>query len=311
MTSSPSATALLMLTIVLLASSTGLLFQRRAWCRYICPLGGMVGVLSTCSAVELRSNYNICTNSCTKHECYMGSAAAEGCPLFEGPFSLRSNQNCILCGKCVEICPNNSPVLNLRPPGQELWTSHKTEKNTVALGLVLIGTQVFRGLEHAGFFHSFEATKAEWWFYSCALLAGIIALVFLFVESATRRVFPVMNDEEGSNIHLFLYTLIPLAVGYEVGFHMERMLTLGPQFLPVLGRQIGLDVNLPGAPSSAVTVRFLQVCLILLGMSGSFMVLRKLLRRHTTLHDNSTPGRAHRIPVLVVGTFYLLLLLLR
>jgi DNA-binding NtrC family response regulator/polyferredoxin len=311
MTSSPSATALLMLTIVLLASATGMLFQRRAWCRYICPLGGMVGVLSTCSAVELRSNYNICTNTCTKHECYMGSASAAGCPLFEGPFSLRSNQNCILCGKCVEICPNNSPVLNLRPPGQELWTSRKTEKNTVALGLVLIGTQVFRGLEHAGFFHPFEAMGAEWWLYSCALLAGIIALVFLFVASAARRVFPVLNDEEGSNAHLLVYTLIPLAVGYEVGFHMERMLTLGPQFLLILGRQVGLGIDLPGAPASAVTVRFLQVCLILLGMSGSLMVLRKLLRRHTLMHDTSPPGGTHRMPVLIAGASYLLLLLLR
>ena len=311
MTSSPSATALLMLTIVVLASATGLVFQRRAWCRYLCPLGGMVGVLSTCSAVELRSNYNICTYTCAKHECYMGSTSGEGCPLFEGPFSLRSNQNCILCGKCLEICPNNSPVLNLRPPGQELWTSHKTESNTVALGLVLIGTQVFRGLEHAGFFHPLEAAGREWWLYSCVLLAGIIALVFLFVQSSTRRVFPLAKNEEGSNAHLLIYILIPLAVGYEVGFHLERMLTLGPQFLAVLGRQVGLGMELPGASVSTAAVRVLQACLILLGMSGSLMVLKRLLRRHALPRDHPASGYGRRLPVLILGVSYLVFILLR
>ena len=125
---SPRATALLVLSIVTLAALTGFLFQRSAWCRYLCPLGSIVGTLSGCSVLELRANYGICNNTCKSHDCYTGSKGQEGCPMFEGPFSLSSNRNCVLCGTCIKICPNQSPVLNLRLPSYELWTIRRPKK---------------------------------------------------------------------------------------------------------------------------------------------------------------------------------------
>ena len=309
--SSPSATAILMLSIVVLAAVTGLLYQRRAWCRYLCPLGGMVGVLSTCSSIELRSNYNICTNNCAKHECYAGNTTQGGCPVFEGPFSLRSNQNCILCGKCIETCPNNSPVLNLRPPGQELWTSQKKEQNTVALGLVLIGTQIFRGLEDLGTFHIAGIVSLQWWLYSYLLLAGLIAILFLFTEAVGRKMFPITKDQEGSNAYLLVYALLPLVVAYEISFHLARMLTLGPQFLAVLGRQMELGFDLPGTSASVVLIKFLQVCLILLGMAGSLMVLKRLISRHASLPNSLDIGFWQRWPSLLIGASYLMFFVMK
>jgi len=37
MLNSPSATAVLVLSIVLLAMSVSLFYERRTWCRYLCP----------------------------------------------------------------------------------------------------------------------------------------------------------------------------------------------------------------------------------------------------------------------------------
>jgi transcriptional regulator with AAA-type ATPase domain/NAD-dependent dihydropyrimidine dehydrogenase PreA subunit len=311
MPTSPTATAFLLVTIVGLAIITGLLFQRRTWCRYLCPMGGMVGVLSTCSPIELRSNYSICTNNCAKHECYAGNKTTEGCPMFEGPFSLHSNQNCILCGKCIEICPNNSPVLNLRPPAQELWTSRKMERNTVALGLVLIGTQIFRGLENIGIFRTIEIEGTQFWLYSCLYLTGVIAILFLLTGAAGKRIFPAAKNEEGSNTHLLIYALLPLAVAYEISFQTERLLSMGPQFLSVLGRQLQLGFELPGTSVSAGLIKFLQGCLVLLGLAGSLMVLKRLVSRHVSPPVSSGIGFWRSWPSLLIGGAYLIFFVMK
>ncbi|MFQ5810157.1 MAG: sigma 54-interacting transcriptional regulator, partial [Armatimonadota bacterium] len=74
----PVATALLLLGLMALAGVVGLLFQRHSWCRYLCPLGGMAGTMSLCSAVRLRANRNICASQCTDHQCYKGTEGMSG-----------------------------------------------------------------------------------------------------------------------------------------------------------------------------------------------------------------------------------------
>lgn len=66
-------TATLISMIVLLIAS---LFIRHAWCRYLCPYGALMGVVSLLS-----------------------------------PFKIRRNaESCIDCGKCAKSCPSRIPV---------------------------------------------------------------------------------------------------------------------------------------------------------------------------------------------------------
>lgn len=66
-------TATLISMIVLLIAS---LFIRHVWCRYLCPYGALMGVVSLLS-----------------------------------PFKIRRNaESCIDCGKCAKSCPSRIPV---------------------------------------------------------------------------------------------------------------------------------------------------------------------------------------------------------
>lgn len=66
-------TAILISVTVLLIAS---LFIRHAWCRYLCPYGALMGVVSLLS-----------------------------------PFKIRRNaESCIDCGKCAKNCPSRIPV---------------------------------------------------------------------------------------------------------------------------------------------------------------------------------------------------------
>ena len=117
----------LLASILGFAILSGVLYERRVWCRYLCPLGRLAATFSGCSVIEWRSNSSICNSTCKTNACYKGTEKVAGCPLYQGPFSLHSNQDCILCGNCVKICENASPAFNLRIPGHELWASLQPE----------------------------------------------------------------------------------------------------------------------------------------------------------------------------------------
>ncbi len=301
MLSSPRATAILVSVIALSAVSIGYLYERRTWCRYLCPLGGMVGFLSSCSTVELRSNYNICNTSCIKHECYAGNEAIEGCPSFEGPFSLRSNQNCVLCGNCVKICPNNSPVLNLRVPGQELWSSSKLEHSAVVLGTVLIGTQLFRGFEKLGVFHRLES-GIYWWLSAAVLMASMVLGVIVFSYASGKRFFPFVETPD-RGMSQIIYCFIPLSAAFEVDFHLARLLTMGGTLPAVIGRQAGLYNDLPSLVAVPSALKIIQVLILLAGLAGSLKIGERFSRCY------SVNKYKIRRPILFFTILYLTFLL--
>jgi len=303
MLGSPRATALLVLSIATFAAVTGFLFQRSAWCRYLCPLGSIVGTLSTCAIVELRSNYSVCNSTCQNHDCYTGGPGREGCPMFEGPFSLSSNRNCVLCGSCIKTCPNQSPVLNVRLPGYDLWTVRRAEPGIAMVGLALMGTQVFRGMEMAGLAGPFPENTAASWMSALSLVAASILASMLYVMLAGRSVFGSRTGADKGHF-LIIYALIPLIFAFEADYHLERMLTLGGHFLEVVGRQLGLAFELPGISAKPFTIKALQVLLLFSGAVGSCVIIRKMLRRKEDVVTSLKPFLRRAWPALVLAAVY-------
>lgn len=142
-----SAWLLLLITAGAVVSSV--LFERRLWCRYLCPIGGMNGLFAKLSVTEIRSRQGVCqggylwlhcwlscssahatnhrhgkSGSCTTYQCYKGGPPqpprgleSTGCPLYSHPAQLEDNRNCVLCMECIKACPHSSVEFNLRPPG--------------------------------------------------------------------------------------------------------------------------------------------------------------------------------------------------
>lgn len=119
---SPRLTGSILLTIMAGSFIFSLLYERRVWCRYLCPLGGLNALFSMSSILELRANSYMCMNRCTDHLCYNGSSDTSGCPMFRHPFLVDNNRDCILCCNCIKNCRHQSIHLNLRLAPQELWS---------------------------------------------------------------------------------------------------------------------------------------------------------------------------------------------
>ncbi|CAE7496982.1 tyrR [Symbiodinium natans] len=98
-------------------------FERRVWCRHLCPIGGMNGLYAKLALTELRSQQGECKASCSTFHCYKGGPEegegqeTNGCPLYSHPASLKDNKNCVLCFTCLRACPHRTVQVNLRAPG--------------------------------------------------------------------------------------------------------------------------------------------------------------------------------------------------
>ncbi len=97
---------------------------RNFWCRYLCPYGALLGILSLLSLTKIRRNMAECTNC---GEC------TQVCPSFisvDRCKTVRSDE-CTSCLKCIDSCAVTG-ALKLEP----IKTKRTVNKKTVALVVV-------------------------------------------------------------------------------------------------------------------------------------------------------------------------------
>ena len=303
---SPRATAILILSITLPAVMLALIYRRRVWCRFLCPLGKLVGFISRCSVLELRANQNICNSDCMDNSCYVGKDHQAGCPVFEAPFVLHNNQDCILCGNCVKNCANQVPALNLRVPGQELWTFHKPDPTMALLVSVIMGAQFFRGLEKTGYIHKYAAAQTQPWVFYSMLFVLSTSLAFLFIKTAGNAAFGSQNTSFRRTPNLVVYALVPMVVIFELSFHFERLIGRGGQLFPSLGRQLGFDLDFLMVSMDPLWIKFYQTAFILIGVFASRAVLTNIFRSHLNSSFTRLSLR-HQWPILLLAVVYIYL----
>jgi polyferredoxin len=100
----PGVSSLVLFAFLLIAIGASLVFERRAFCRFLCPVGGFIGLYSQAAPIELRVKDTSVCASHTEKTCYTGSAAGYGCPWQVFPGGLVKNTSCGLCLECLRTC---------------------------------------------------------------------------------------------------------------------------------------------------------------------------------------------------------------
>jgi ferredoxin len=139
-TRNPPNTALLLLFFTGLAVVMGAVFEKRSFCRYICPIGLVLGVFSMLSSIELRCKSR---KTCADHdikECVIGNEAGKACPVGEFPQTMERNNYCIMCMECVKSCSKENIRISPRLPGADLVKSTRTHLDEAYLihGIIVI-----------------------------------------------------------------------------------------------------------------------------------------------------------------------------
>lgn len=113
----PADTGLMVIGIVASAVIVFLVFERRTFCRYLCPLSALIGSVGAVgSAAGFRTRDREVCVSCKTKECMRGGEEGYGCPWYTWPGSADSNLSCGLCSECYKGCPSGNVGLFIQPP---------------------------------------------------------------------------------------------------------------------------------------------------------------------------------------------------
>ncbi|MCL5124331.1 MAG: sigma 54-interacting transcriptional regulator [Deltaproteobacteria bacterium] len=266
--SSPARLGFLLLAMLLSAILVSIVYERQSWCLYLCGLGGMVGVLSKTSFLELRANSNICIDQCSSNECFLGTSENVGCQFGHAGPRLRSNRVCRLCGQCVKNCPHSAITLNLRLPGEEIWQLSQRHAGTAFLVLGMIGglfsEMVSKMPAYESLASNFPLSPVV--FFTMVFLSIIIGLNLMTLVSAqiSRQ---ILGDSLRQNYARFGLALLPLTLTCFTAFHVYYLINLGVQIPILISRYFDIEI----LRSLIITVppettRFIQYFLILLGL---------------------------------------------
>ena len=101
-------TALLCVVFALGAAAAAVFWRGRPFCRYLCPLGLMVGLYSRLAWLRL--------GPADKLRRKTAAAAARRCPLFTSPVAARRAQDCVLCAACLQEKEGGAVAVHLEAP---------------------------------------------------------------------------------------------------------------------------------------------------------------------------------------------------
>ncbi|HEY9616931.1 MAG TPA: sigma 54-interacting transcriptional regulator [Microcoleaceae cyanobacterium] len=277
----------LLLLITAGAVIFSVLFERRFWCRYLCPIGGMNGLFAKLSIVELRAQQGICSATCTTYQCYKGGPQkgegqeTDGCPLYSHPAQLQDNRDCVLCMTCLKACPHRSVELNLRPPGIDLWTTHTPTWYEVCLLFLLFGAVFLHRLP--------EISTALGWNLPLdhfGIHAGLSILVMLVPAAIALFAYGIIwllsRSCKPRSFMELAYGYLPLVLGGNLAHYLRLGLTEAGRVVPVTFATFGLStgtVDSLVAVAHPAVIAFLQAITLIGTVWLSVFLTQKIARQ--------------------------------
>ncbi|HEU5321480.1 MAG TPA: 4Fe-4S binding protein, partial [Methylomirabilota bacterium] len=243
---SPRVTAWLVLGLAAAAVAVGLVFERRSFCRYLCPIGGLIGLYSMTAPLELRARSAAVCRADPDKGCYRGTAHAAGCPMLEFPATLDRNNYCTLCLECARGCGRDNLALRLRPFGRDLWASSRRALDEAYLGIVLVGLTLLATAQMLPAWSDLAATAAAWLpaavrqslrpvtylhvIESVLLLGGSLVLAPLLLLAATavsERLAGPRRAGWRRAFVTFAYMFVPIGLALHLAHNLGHLLLEG------------------------------------------------------------------------------------
>jgi anti-sigma regulatory factor (Ser/Thr protein kinase)/ferredoxin len=299
--SGPMATASLLLVVTTAVVGVNAIYERRAWCRYMCPLGGMGVVYARAGMLQLRGNPEKC-RTCATVRCHVGSELAEGCPMDEFPRIKESNAYCIFCGNCVKNCLKDSTKVEIRMPSTEFWLLRKPRLSEDLLAVLLAAV-----ISSVNFTHGFPAvigllTDLAGYNTGFTLFyLGWLAAFFLLMALAGHTAAALNGMSVKMNFTLFAYAIIPLSLATHIGHSITLLLRGGHYLQQYLDDHIQAGWSLGAYTRVGVQVaEVLQFVLLLAGLAFSLLAAYNIA---TTFFARQKKIWASAVPFMLLYTF--------
>ena len=291
----PAATSWMVVGIVASALVFFLVFERRTFCRYVCPLTtliGTVGSMGTVAGFRTRDR-DVCL-TCTTKDCMRGGEHGFGCPWYTWPASSDSNLYCGLCSECYKACPEQNIGLYVQKPLTSVVAPTRRRTDVAWAIALLWGLVFYQQLNATGAY-----ARLDDWLnarlhvphypnpvaylgiigLTAALTAGVIAVVArLLARSDVRRSAGRGRIFTGERFRSYFlpmtYALIPVVGADFFARQLPKMLQYAPRVVPATQHVFGFssthatlyNTSIVSSPDRIVA---LQVLVVLLGALGS------------------------------------------
>ncbi|MHB1125333.1 MAG: 4Fe-4S binding protein [Bacillota bacterium] len=278
----------------------GIVYQRRNFCQYICPLGGLLTVYSLISPITLSNRSDAVCRGCKTKDCYKGNELGQGCPVGKVVTNMKRTGDCLMCMECVKTCRNDNVALKLRPFGSDLWNSAKRGLDESTIGVLMVGLVVTKTAIMLEPWNRFVA-----WFASAVGIGLDLAANLLFV--GLTFAFPLvltilavslikLNLEKGEagfwDIYkIWGYMLVPVALALQISHELDHLLNESPNVISAIGMWLapvmpvfqGLATNNFSSPLSPDLIFAVKIFLPILGLFFTFMAGYRMANMiHTT-----------------------------
>jgi polyferredoxin len=297
----PIATFALLTVVVFTAIAVALIFEKRTFCLYLCPVSGFEGLYSNFAAVEVRSkDADICKAHRPK-TCYVGNEHGYGCPWMEQPYDMNRNTYCGLCMECFKTCPHDNMALNIRPFGADLLAERKRTddvynrrstdeafKGLTMIGILAIFFLVMQG--PYGWLRDMvrvETLQGYGLFVAGYTLMSFLVLPGIFLGTSWLSKLASGNKEVSlKQVFVeFSYCLVPLGVARWAAFSVAVLFVNGSYVPTVLSDPLSLGWDIFGTsgwgwhPFWTGAIPYLQTALLLVGLSFSLEYGFKFAKR--------------------------------
>jgi ferredoxin len=249
----PNITGIVLAAMLFAAIGLSVVFERRAFCRYLCPVGGFIGLYSQTAPIELRVKDKQVCITCEGKPCYNGSQAGYGCPWDVFPGGLTKNTYCGLCMECIRTCPHDNIAINLRQFSADLAKpSNRVDeafKAFIMLGSAMIYAGVLLGPWGAFKGAAYHVGTGVWFMYATIFLAIIFVILpgfFTLGILQTKSTLPLKQ-----RFTALATALIPLGLMFWVAFSLSFVLTNASYIIAVFSDPLGLGWNLFGTANAA------------------------------------------------------------
>ncbi len=250
----PLATFFLLGSIIVLGILLSLIFEKRSFCLYVCPVSGFQGLYSNMAMTEVRvKDPAICAKHKTK-TCEVGNKNGYGCPWLLEPHSLKRNTYCGMCLECFKTCPFDNMAFNLRPPGADLLVNDKRGLDEAWKSFIMLAIAIMFYVAMMGPWGQLKdwvrgSTLQGWVTFitlhmiSALLVIPGIFLVFAWLSKVASRQKDVSLKAVFVNLS---YSLVPMGLAAWIAFSFGFLLPNGSYILHILSDPFGLGWNLLG-----------------------------------------------------------------
>lgn len=304
----PHRMAIYMLVLLGTAVVVSLVFEKRAFGCYVCPVGHLLGLYAHCSMLEWGVADEARCKACKTKDCVTKTnhykLVGRSCTSNLYPATIHDNRDGLLCTQCLKACPHDNLRLSLRWPFADFFRSVDLKAAQAGFVLLVSGFVVYEILTEwkpSGDVLKWVPSRVVEWVGVSGPSAGLLSAVVLFVVFPSVLFLVVAGLARllggvslGAAARTFALLLLPTMAGAHVLKSLLKMASRIPYWPHVFGdpagvrvatalvidRTLALDRTVPNVLFPVLSCVAVAILLVVLAVIVMMFVKSPALRHH-------------------------------